>query len=132
MKPILFIIAALALTLALAPVVPAQSPITRPGNVAPQHDPFKLDWGDAVYWGGSIADTASSIGQGESNPLARNSQGIFSPAKAVTLQASAWGVMKLVEWKYPESRRRLFWVKVGVGVVSAVFAVRNKNYNRRR
>jgi hypothetical protein len=89
---------------------------------------FSLDAGDAVYWIGNGLALHSSIGKREVNPLFSGEGGRFTTGRATGFIVGAWGVMKWMEYQWPEHRRLLFWTKLVVGAGQAAFVP--NNYSR--
>lgn len=80
---------------------------------------------DTIFWVGNTLDITSSIGKRELNPLYKNSKGEFSTPKSLTVKATFWSICKMVEYKYPEHRKSISYLKVISGGVFTVLAIRN-------
>jgi hypothetical protein len=98
-------------------------------QVAPR---FKLSWGDAVYFGGAVADLAASRRALDNNPNLRegntflqNEQGGLSLGKGIALKAAVWGFVKGGEAVFPEKRRWFQGILSGVGGAFVAIAWRN-------
>jgi hypothetical protein len=86
---------------------------------------FRVDVGDAVYWGGAFADLGTSLGQREGNPVLQNSAGRISMGKGLAMKGGIYAAVKTVEYFYPERPKATMWFKIGVGVAYGCIAFHN-------
>ncbi|HKR02280.1 MAG TPA: hypothetical protein VJT09_16500 [Pyrinomonadaceae bacterium] len=67
-----------------------------------------------IYWGGSIADLASSQNGYEVNPLLRNPSGRVGNGKALLLTGSGYGLTLMIEKRHPKAATVLRFIVGGV------------------
>jgi hypothetical protein len=86
---------------------------------------FRVDVGDAVYWGGAFADLATSLGQKEGNPVLQNSAGHISMGKGLAMKGGVYAAIKTMEYFYPERPKVTMWFKIAVGGAFGALAFHN-------
>lgn len=83
----------------------------------------------AAFVAGNVADIHSSLGGYETNPLARSSDGQFSPAKGIALKsgivAGTLILQRVLIRRYPTSQKGLAIVNFGCAGAMGVVARHN-------
>lgn len=104
----ILIIVALALTILLAARADSQT--------LPKSNSTWQWTARSVYSIGSATDIAYSVGKQEANPLFRTESGRFNVAANVAMSTGIGAAFELLDSRYPERRRTIRGIQIGVGV----------------